>query len=592
MADTQEPTQPPDSDSIQTTTNNPLSLIEKDQQQLEEKSIDVDSDGPNHTPQRVSIEKPTDWSQYTLKRRPWRPCVTDFSRIIEAKYRGSGTPSDPYIVQWLDDDPCNPKTYSMKRKTILSALLAFMTLCISLASSAYTGPSESIMEEFHCSEEIFLLGLTFFVLGFGTGPLVFGPLSEALGRRNILMLSMIFYTIWTGICIAAQNIQSLIVFRALAGTIGSAAFVIPGGQIADMFDAEQRGVVIAIYSAAPFLGPTLGPMIGGFIDLGASWRWLFGVLTLYSGALTFFGLLIVPETYAPVLLRQRAKLLTKVTGKTHMTKIDIDNPLTFHKMVRKSLVLPWALLFREPIVLLLTIYTAVIYGTLYLCFAAYPIVFQEGHGWNAGVGGLAFIGMLVGIFVGVAIIIYDNRRYIRIHRETGGFAPPETRLPTVILGGVIAIVGLAWFAATTSPSVHWIVPILAGVPFGAGFLLIFMSCMNYLIDSYVIYAASVMAANSVLRSAFGAVFPLFTVQMYENLGVHWASAVPGFIALACFPFPIFFYKYGRVIRRKCKYSAQAAWYLDSLKSDLERQRSRGEANDPDSTSVKDNDDAV
>lgn len=126
------------------------------------------------------------------------------------------------------------------------------------------------------------------------------------------------------------------------------------------------------------------------------------------------------------------------------------------------------------------IYTAVIYGTLYLCFAAYPIVFQEGHGWNAGVGGLAFIGMLVGIFVGVAIIIYDNRRYIRIHRETGGFAPPETRLPTVILGGVIAIVGLAWFAATTSPSVHWIVPILAGVPFGAGFLLIFMSCMNYL----------------------------------------------------------------------------------------------------------------
>lgn len=355
MADTQEPTQPPDSDSIQTTTNNPLSLIEKDQQQLEEKSIDVDSDGPNHTPQRVSIEKPTDWSQYTLKRRPWRPCVTDFSRIIEAKYRGSGTPSDPYIVQWLDDDPCNPKTYSMKRKTILSALLAFMTLCISLASSAYTGPSESIMEEFHCSEEIFLLGLTFFVLGFGTGPLVFGPLSEALGRRNILMLSMIFYTIWTGICIAAQNIQSLIVFRALAGTIGSAAFVIPGGQIADMFDAEQRGVVIAIYSAAPFLGPTLGPMIGGFIDLGASWRWLFGVLTLYSGALTFFGLLIVPETYAPVLLRQRAKLLTKVTGKTHMTKIDIDNPLTFHKMVRKSLVLPWALLFREPIVLLLTV---------------------------------------------------------------------------------------------------------------------------------------------------------------------------------------------------------------------------------------------
>jgi hypothetical protein len=113
-------------------------------------------------------------------------------------------------------------------------------------------------------------------------------------------------------------------------------------------------------------------------------------------------------------------------------------------------------------------------------------------------------------------------------------------------------------------------------------------CIRNRIDSYVIYAASVMAANSILRSLFGAVFPLFTIYMYENLGTHWASAVPGFIALACFPFPIFFYKYGAVIRRKCKYSAQAARYLDSLKSDLERQRSRGEGYEQSATTEKEN----
>ncbi len=87
---------------------------------------------------------------------------------------------------------------------------------------------------------------------------------------------------------------------------------------------------------------------------------------------------------------------------------------------------------------------------------------------------------MAGIFIGIALIIFDNRRYSRLHRETGGFAPPEARLPPVIVGGVFGIIGLAWFAATTSPSVHWIVPILAGVPFGTGFLLIFMSCTNYL----------------------------------------------------------------------------------------------------------------
>ena len=123
---------------------------------------------------------------------------------------------------------------------------------------------------------------------------------------------------------------------------------------------------------------------------------------------------------------------------------------------------------------------AVVYGTLYLCFAAFPIVFQEGYGWNAGQGGLAFVGIMVGMFIGVAVIVFDNRRYARLHRKTGGFAPPESRLPPVIVGGALAIIGLAWFAATASPSIHWIVPILAGTPFGTGFLVIFMSCTNYL----------------------------------------------------------------------------------------------------------------
>lgn len=123
---------------------------------------------------------------------------------------------------------------------------------------------------------------------------------------------------------------------------------------------------------------------------------------------------------------------------------------------------------------------AVIYGTLYLCFAAFPIVFEGGYGWNAGQSGLAFLGILVGMFFGVAIIIYDNKRYVRLHNATGGFAPPESRLPTVIIGGGLAVIGLAWFAATASPNIHWIVPILAGIPFGTGFLLIFMSCINYL----------------------------------------------------------------------------------------------------------------
>jgi hypothetical protein len=88
--------------------------------------------------------------------------------------------------------------------------------------------------------------------------------------------------------------------------------------------------------------------------------------------------------------------------------------------------------------------------------------------------------------------------------------------------------------------------------------------MNYLIDAYTIYAASVLAANSIIRSCFGAGFPLFTTYMYHNLGIHWASCVPAFLALACCPFPFIFYRYGPAIRRKCKYAAEADNFMRTL----------------------------
>jgi hypothetical protein len=108
------------------------------------------------------------------------------------------------------------------------------------------------------------------------------------------------------------------------------------------------------------------------------------------------------------------------------------------------------------------------------------------------------------------------------------------------------------------------VSIAAGVPFGFGMVLVFLSIMNYLIDAYTIFAASVLAANSVIRSLFGAAFPLFTTYMYQNLGIHWASCIPAFLALACVPFPFLFYKYGPAIRTRCKFAAQSEAFMRKI----------------------------
>lgn len=146
-----------------------------------------------------------------------------------------------------------------------------------------------------------------------------------------------------------------------------------------------------------------------------------------------------------------------------------------------------------------------------------------------------------------------------------GGAAPEARLPPAMIGSLCIPFGLFIFAWTNYPSIHWIVSIIFTAPFGFGMVLVFLSIMNYLIDSYTIYAASVLAANSVLRSMFGAVFPLFTTYMYDNLGIHWASTIPAFLALACVPFPFLLYRYGPAIRKKCKFAREAAEVMGEIK---------------------------
>jgi len=292
-----------------------------------------------------------------------------------------------------------------------------------------------------------------------------------------------------------------------------------------------------------------------------------GLMVILAGVLWIVGSLFVPETYAPVLLRRRAAELSKRTGQVYKTRIDIEKgEISAAKTLSIALGRPFVLLFMEPIVLILSIYMSIVYGTLYLLFGAFPIVFQVERGWSEGVGGLAFLGVAVGMVIAIAIGGKLNTFYVEAGVKNGGVSPPEARLLGCMIGAVAFPIGMFWFAWTTSPSVHWISPILAGVPFGFGLNLMFLGITNYLIDAYTIFAASVLAANTVLRSLFGAAFPLFTRDMYSSLGTQWASSVPAFLALSMLPAPFIIYKYGAQIRQRCVYASEAEKAMAALRS--------------------------
>ncbi|GFF92212.1 uncharacterized MFS-type transporter C530.15c [Aspergillus lentulus] len=450
--------------------------------------------------------------------------------VLNHDYAGSGTESDPYIVRWLDRDPRNPINFPIRWKVMITLSTAFATLMVSLSSSAYVGSIQGVIEEFHVSKTVATLGLSLFVLGFSVGPLVWAPLSEQVGRQIPFFVSFLCLSSFTAGCAGARNIETLLVLRF-------------------------------------FAGPALGPMIGGFLGMNAGWRWVQGLLAASLGLAWIVMALSVPETYAPVLLRKRAKALSTITGDCYRSTLDITRGnISVRSRFQAVVLRPWTLLLREPIVLLLAFYAAVIYGTLYMLFAAFPIVYEEQRGWNPGVGGLPFLGVMVGTLLGALYTLYDNKRFVKVEQQCNGRAPPEARLPPCMVSAVSIPIGLFWFAWTNYPSIHWMASVASLVPFGFGLILVYLGIVNYLIDSYTSFAASALAGMSILRYLFGAVFPLFTTYMYEGLGIHWASSIPAFISVLCMPLPFLFYKYGPTIREHCKYAAISQQQLRQLQA--------------------------
>lgn len=99
-----------------------------------------------------------------------------------------------------------------------------------------------------------------------------------------------------------------------------------------------------------------------------------------------------------------------------------------------------------------------------------------------------------------------------------------------------------------------IVPTLSGLLTGAGIMTIFLQALNYLIDAYLVVAASAIAANTFLRSFFGAGFPLFARAMFNNLGVDWAGSLLGFFSSSVLLVSFLFYIFGERLRKSSTYA--------------------------------------
>ncbi|WWC90732.1 uncharacterized protein L201_005669 [Kwoniella dendrophila CBS 6074] len=519
-----------------------------------------------------------EYEDHTLKHKPWMINVTPWKEIINYKYDGQGTEESPYIIKWLPSDEVkgfidyeNPMTFKFKYKWITTIIAAIGTLGVTISSSMLSAAVWDIKSDFPgYNNYTYIMVTSGYLIGFVIGPLIWAPGSEVFGRRNMFILTYIPFTIFNAACCGSKNITTLIIFRTLAGIFGSSATVNSGGTIADMFPAHQRGLAMGIFAAAPFQGPAIGPVAGGFLSQAAGWKWVAALIAILSCLLTIMNSTFLPETYSPYLLRKRADRLSKYTGKIYRCEQDVKKPLNKLKLFENQLKVPWILMFKEPIVLLMSLYLSVIYAILYMQFTSFPLIFTNERKWSPGISGLAFLGITIGSFIGLTyIILYENPKYTRLIHEKGEYLPPEARLPTVLIGSISFPIGLSWFAWTGIPiRIHWIVPIIGTVFIGNGIVLVFLGVMNYLVDAYVICAASVLAGSSVMRSIFAVILPLFTVDIYNKLGIRWAGTLFACLAVLFIPAPFIFYKYGSKIRRLSKAAREA----DDLGQSMAKQR--------------------
>lgn len=516
-----------------------------------------DGDG-SQDQQNDEEANPEEQEEQEKRRQEWKekhPGTADPRKALEEdlmeKYQ--------YLVDFEEGDQYNPKEWSPRKQWFSAAQVSLMTLVVYIGSAIYTPAEQGISEKYGVSQTVGILGLTLFILGYGTGPMIFSPLQETphLGRNPVYWAGLFLFIIFQIPIVLPKNLTCLLIFRFLTGFVGSPILATGGASMGDIFPPNKLPYAMGVWSVGAVLGPILGPVVAGFPAMLVGWRWPIYELIWMSG----FGLLVftffLPETFGPTILLRRAERLRKLTGNDLIkTRWELENPdgQSVLKMGANNIKMA-VILCGEPAVFYSNLYIGLLYSCFYLWFEAYPIVFAQYHGMNLGVSQLPFIAFVVtGAFTLLAYMLYMKYYFIPRQTENDWKLPQEFTLKLALFATPFIPISLFIFGWTgNSPSTHWIGPTIGGALYFPGVFCAFQCILLYLQASYPTVAASILAGNDLFRSCMAAGFPLFGSFFYKKLGVGPAcSFLAGLNILFMIPLYLLYF-YGDRLRKRSKY---------------------------------------
>jgi DHA1 family multidrug resistance protein-like MFS transporter len=479
-------------------------------------------------------------------------------------------------VDWCTDDEENPQNWSPVKKSFVLTIIGAYSFVVYMSAPIYTPSENAFVEEFDTNNAEGALGLALYVyvqhlmiideplanlkssLGYGTGPLFFSPLSEIprIGRNLPYVISFVLFCIISIPTAIAPNAIGFYFLRFLQGFFGSPCLATGGASIADVYSTDVLPHAMTTWVFCVFCAPAIGVLASGFAIPVLGWRFSMWEILIAAGPILIL-LLVMPETSSATILHRRARRLERLdSDKTHeyRTAADIAQAgVSFHELVRESLLIPAKITFLDPAILFLNCYTSLTYGIYYSFFEAFPIVYQGMYGFNLGEMGLAFLAIVVGTVLSFVVYnIYIHKVFIPKTNE-GGVRKPEDVLVPALFACFGPAIGLFLFGWAANPNVHWIVPTIGIVIYPACVFILMQCVFLYIPACYPQYAASVFAATDFTRSAFACGAVIFSRPLYENLGVGPGCSLLAGLTIGCVVGIYVLYNYGEKLRLRSKF---------------------------------------
>ena len=144
--------------------------------------------------------------------------------------------------------------------------ICFLTFSVYIGSAIYSAGIDDVTRVFGVSRVAATLGLTLFVLGYALGPTLWAPMSEIpqIGRNPVYIGTLALFVVLQVPTALAVNFGMLLAFRFITGFVGSPSLATGGASIGDMYTPSKRTYGIAVWGIGAVMGPTMGPLVGGF----------------------------------------------------------------------------------------------------------------------------------------------------------------------------------------------------------------------------------------------------------------------------------------------------------------------------------------